>query len=83
MSERLEKWLVERRTIEDALALDGVSGVDDGLDGYNATIFGLVFDGEVWQVYEDSLDEDEAYEWAAKATGYGEHVGLFIWDGGS
>lgn len=72
----MDKYLITRKEIVKTLARD-----DDELEGYDATIFGLIWDGEQWEIYEDSLEEDEALEWAARAAGYGEHVGLYKWEG--
>jgi hypothetical protein len=74
----LNSFLVTRATAESALAEDGMT-----LDDYEPTILGLVSDGETWQVLEDSLEEAEALEWAQRAAGYGEIVGLFVWAGQS
>lgn len=72
------KYLVSKAVAESALANDGMT-----LDDYDTTILGMVNDGVEWQVLEDSLeDEAEALEWANRAAGYGEIVGLYVWDGG-
>ena len=70
-------YLVTMTEINAALEKDGMS-----VEDYDATVFGLVFDGVEWTCYEDSLDPEYALEWARKLEGYGEHVGLYVWDGG-
>lgn len=72
----LDTYAVSRRTVEAALALEG-----DTLDDYDPTIFGLINDGVEWQVFEDSLDEKVALEWADRGASYGEIIGLYVWSG--
>ena len=69
-------YLVTRAEAESALAADGMT-----LEDYDPTILGLVWDGVEWQCLEDSLDEGEAKAWARRAASYGEHVGLYVWEG--
>lgn len=70
-----QSYLASRKGVEQALADDGMT-----LDDFDATVFGMVHDGECWQLLEDSLEPAEALEWAKRAEGYGEVVGLFQWD---
>lgn len=70
-------YAVSRKTAEEALAKDHMT-----LDDYAPTILGIISDGVEWTVYEDSLGEADALEWADRCYGYGEIVGLFVWDGG-
>lgn len=72
----MDKYLVTQTEVESALALDFMT-----LEDYDPTIFGLVWDGVNWNCLEDSMDEKEALEWADRAAGYGEHVGLYKWEG--
>lgn len=72
----MNKYLVSKKVAESALALDGMT-----LEDYDPTILGLISDGVEWQCLEDSLDEAEALEWANRAAGYGEIVGLYKWEG--
>lgn len=72
----MKKYLITKREIEAALAEDRMT-----LEDYDRTIFGLVSDGEQWTLLEDSLDDDEALEFAKRAESYGEIVGLYVWAG--
>lgn len=69
-------YLVSDANIAQALENDGMT-----VEDYEPTIFGLVWDGVEWTCLEDSLDEELALEWARRAAGYGEHVGLYVWSG--
>ena len=69
-------YLVSASEVEAALARDGMALAD-----YDRTVFGLINDGGSWHVFEDSMEPDEAWEWARRAESYGEWVGLFVWRG--
>jgi hypothetical protein len=70
------KYQVSKTVAESALANDRMT-----LEDYDPTILGLISNRVEWQVLEDSLDEDEALEWANRAASYGEIVGLYKWEG--
>jgi hypothetical protein len=69
-------------SIMEAEARAGLARERATLEDYDPTIMGFVFDGVEWELIEDSLpDEAAALEWARRAAGYGEHVGLYVWSG--
>lgn len=68
--------LVTEATAQAALALDGMELAD-----YDPTILGFISDGVEWRCFEDSMDEATAVAWLARARGYGELAGLYVWPG--
>ena len=72
----LQGFAITKREVIGALGRYG-----DTLDDYESTVFGLIWDGVEWEVFEDSLTPEEALEWAQRAAEYGEHVGLYHWEG--
>ena len=74
--EILSQYSVRLESIEAALRNDGST-----LEDYETTIFGLINDGTGWRISEDSMGLDEAVNWALDTAAYGEHVGLYRWEG--
>lgn len=73
----MDDFLITEAEATAGLAREGMT-----LNDFDPTILGLVHDGAGWEVLEDSLPgEDDALEWARRAAGFGEHVGLFVWAG--
>jgi hypothetical protein len=73
----MNSFLITEAEADAALASEHMT-----LEDYDPTILGMIWDGVAWSVYEDSLeDEEAALEWANRAAGYGEHVGLYVWSG--
>lgn len=72
----LDRYAVSEKTARAALKRDRAT-----LEDYYPTIFGLVFDGEFWEVVEDSLTPEDAEAFISRLRKYGETFGVFVWQG--
>lgn len=73
----LDRYAVSEKTARAALKRDRAT-----LEDYDPTIFGLVFDGEFWEVVEDSLTPEDAEAFISRLKKYDETFGIFVWQGG-